>query len=206
MSDIKINNTTYREEDIAFNWGVEFVKAMVDAHSRKGVIDHPDGSVALSKLAPDVTDLINSAITGVSNANIRIDNTNKEVTRVETDCKSERLVYKVYQLKAGETFLIKPEMFCIALPYGGKTIGIHKKDGSQLISGNVGFTICFSPEINTGEYANGHNHRVVFFYQPQSVLTTIASHHDLLEVGAYLKNNGEGNMYVFTLMREVDAE
>lgn len=275
MSDIKINTNSYREEDVAFNWGVEFVKAMVDAHSRKGVIDHPDGSVSLPKLASDVKELINRALSkgedngeeisnltahlqktdenvltaqstadtavnkvsiaqgtaddavakannaqsSANNAQTSADNAmavaqnaksqaeiNKtDITTVHNYAKGINLVYKVYQLKAGETFTIKPQMFCIALPYGNKTIGIHKKDNSELISGNVGFTICFSPEINTGEYANGHNHRVVFFYQPQSVLTTIASHHDLLEVGAYLKNNGEGNMYVFALMREVDA-
>ncbi len=206
MSNIKINQNTYREEDIALNMGVEFVKSLINSHSGKGVLDHADGSVTLEKLAADVTDLIDSAIKGVNDNNTEIANAKNDIARVEGDCKNERLVYKVYQLKAGETFLIKPEMFFIALPYGGKTIGIYKSNDSQLISGNVGFTIGFSPEINTGEYANGHNHRVVFFYQPQSVLTTIASHHDLLETGSYLKNNGEGNMYVFALMREVDAK
>lgn len=206
MSNIKINQNTYCEEDIALNMGVEFVKALINSHSNKGVLDHADGSVTLEKLAKDVTDLIGSAIKGVNDNNTEIVNAKNDIARVEGDCKNERLVYKVYQLKAGETFLIKPEMFFVALPYGGKTIGIHKSDDTQLISGNVGFIIGFSPEINTGEYANGHNHRVVFFYQPQSVLATISSHHDLLETGSYLKNNGDGNMYVFALMREVDAK
>lgn len=198
MSDIKINGSTYREEDVAFNWGVEFVKAMVDAHSRKGIIDHADGSVTMPKLATEVTDLINNAVA-------ESNNNKTELAQTDKFSKDNRTVYKVYQLKAGETFTIKPNMFCLVLPYGGKTVSIHKSDDTQVFSGNAGFTLCFAPEIDTGEYANGHNHRVAFFYQPSNSLSPLASHHDLLEVGAYFKNNGDGNMYVYAVMREVDA-
>lgn len=206
MSDIKINGNTYREEDVAFNWGVEFVKAMIDAHSEKAVIDHADGSVTLPKLAGDVTDFIGTAITGAENANTAVEKVKTDISNLETDCVNSRLVYKVYQVAAGGTFEIKPNMLCIVMPYGGKTIGVMKKDQTELISGNVGFTICFAAEINTGEYANGANHRVFFAYVPQSVLSTLTTYHNLLDVGAYFVNNGEGTMYVYALMKEVDAE
>ena len=199
MSDIKINNTSYREEDVAFNWGVEFVKTMIDAHGRKSVIDHPDGSVTREKLAPAVTDMISNAVNQANEAKT-------EVSNVHNFTKDNRAVYKVYQVKSGGTFTIKPNMFCLVLPYGGKTASIHRKDGTALFSGNAGFTLCFAPEINTGEYANGQNHRVAFFYQPSNSISPLASHHDLLDVGAYIKNNGDGNMYVYAVMREEDAE
>ncbi len=198
MSDIKINNTTYREEDIALNWGVEFVKALINAHSDEAVLDHADGSVTLPKLATDVTELINNAV-NESNKN------KTELAQTDKFSKDNRTVYKVYQLPKNGTFKIKPNMFCLVLPYGGKTLSIHKSDGTQVFSGNAGFTLCFAPEIDTGEYANGHNHRVAFFYQPSNSLSPLASYHDLLEVGAYFKNNGDGNMYVYAVMREVDA-
>lgn len=220
MSKIQINGSTYREEDVAFNWGVEYVKALIGEHSKKEIIDHPDGAVTFEKLSEEVQDKISTAFltaeealnTGQSsavaakNAQTTADTAQATANDNKIKLENSKLVYKSFQVAAGETFTIKPNMICMALPYGGKTLEVYTKGGSQLISGNVGFVMAFAAEIDTGEYANGSNHRVAFMYQPSNSLNLMSSYHNLIDVGAYLKNNGEGNAYVFALMREVDVK
>lgn len=226
MSNIKIDGVTYREEEIERASELEIKKAFLAQHSEGELFDHPDGYVTLAKLADEVKNIIISAQQTADTCNYRIEeaisladdarifanNLQGKLTTVEMnayyakeDCENSKLAYKVFQIPSGGTFQIKPEMLCVMLPSGGKTAGIYARDDSQLISGSIGAAMVFSAEINTGEYANGQNHRIAMLYQPQSALTLLSSYTHLIDTGAYFRNNGDGNMYVFALMREVAA-
>lgn len=66
MREIEINSTSFSEKAIEKERNIAYLEHIMHEHSQKPELDHPDGSVSMSKLAGDVKDELSKIPTKVS--------------------------------------------------------------------------------------------------------------------------------------------
>ncbi len=201
----KLDNTINDVAAAAESADAKADSAIIKAESTDAKVD---SSVAACE---EIREIANQALRNSDSASAKTDNVQNaldlatgRVATLEGKVANNILKFNVFQIKGSETFTIKPGMIALFMPSNGKTLQLFDKTNSQIISSKIGATLVFSAEINEGEYATGHNHRIIFLYQPSGSLSLLSSYHNLLDSGVYIKNTDTGNAYAYVLMREVD--